>query len=418
MRFEIVWTAVLLVMCPPAAANPPPGVMFCGRIPGTAHVDVVINDDRNQNATTLRLFMHVYEQAGQKEIFVDCPAVGYAFDQASGALSLSGPCAEDAKRVAGSTLITRWLGEGDMTISTKWGNVALPRGTCVNQQAGQAVWQGGVTTNQTSLATANHDTCEFNEFQYGGTSRRVPGTCGGYDYGSPCISSPCKTCVGGGKLKFLDGSVVISVEGTSTHGSEYYTELPTGSIFNPETCNVVQVRHLITCPRVSAELPRGRWIPTTFFDHAGTISVAYGTETSTTFTTEEQHSWSNSVETSIKAGFAADIFSGGVSVTVTNTEAQSISQSMSSSLAESTMKTYTYPMPRAGQVWQWQMLIEDTCGLSKSIGYQAAVTTNSRVEFPCCLPGYFKDPSNPRGACLDGSTSFCRQTKTWEVLYE
>jgi len=127
--------------------------------------------------------------------------------------------------------------------------------------------------------------------------------------------------------------------------------------------------------------------------------VQHGTVLSNTATNTQ--SWGNSVTASAKLGFAADIFSGGVSVS--GTQSNTIGDSYSSFFQMSTTITSKFQFPAGKTVWQWKFKVNDGCGTSETMGLDFQTSPNA-ANPPCCLPAFFNDSSAPGGekVCAPG----------------
>lgn len=161
-----------------------------------------------------------------------------------------------------------------------------------------------------------------------------------------------------------------------------------------------------TCTNI--QKPKGRWVPSGFSSLNHTWKIYEGTTHSYTKTNAEQ--WGNSVSATVQAGFEAEIFSGSISIT--GTISNQISQTYSSTFSTTQSSEEDYECG-PGEVWQWVFEIQDECGTSTSKRFDVVVTAN-QAQVPCCLPGFFKDPTNPLGDCVTvpGGTVYnlCQKT--------
>ena len=132
----------------------------------------------------------------------------------------------------------------------------------------------------------------------------------------------------------------------------------------------------------------GKWAPIGYSNVPEKYSVEYGR----TYTSDRQvgTQWSASVTSSMTAGFNIKVLSA--SKTVTGQVAAGFSAQYSDEISMTTIEKRVYDLS-AGQAWQWQFEIDDTCGKSIIKG-PSVVVTNSRPENPCCLPGYALHPAN------------------------
>jgi len=128
------------------------------------------------------------------------------------------------------------------------------------------------------------------------------------------------------------------------------------------------------------------------------IRLSQGTESG--YTSTITASWGSSVTRSVEAGFELGAFSASASVS--KTISSEIAKSQSRTFSTSYSETYVVRFEDAGVVWQWVWDFKDACGASTSFA-NAFVLTSDVNSRPCCLPGYFSDPNNPRGGCLEGS---------------
>jgi len=132
----------------------------------------------------------------------------------------------------------------------------------------------------------------------------------------------------------------------------------------------------------------GKWTPIGYSNVPEKYSVEYGR----TYTSSRQvgSQWSSSVTTSMTKGFSIKAFSA--SETVTGQVSAGFSAQYSDEIAMTSIEKRVYDLT-AGQAWQWQFEIVDSCGTSIIKG-PSVVVTNSRPEIPCCLPGYALHPAN------------------------
>ena len=138
----------------------------------------------------------------------------------------------------------------------------------------------------------------------------------------------------------------------------------------------------------------GSWI------NGGFSSVPWSDELTIgcTFTNslENSTSWTASASKSMTTGFKTPLVSG--SATVTGSLSATFAASYSSQLSARITDTKTWNFP-AGQVWHWEFKITDSCG-SSTVRNTDVVVTDSIPLKPCCLPGYFSNPSDPRSSCV------------------
>jgi len=142
---------------------------------------------------------------------------------------------------------------------------------------------------------------------------------------------------------------------------------------------------------------QGSWVAISSTSVEAQISVTEGVTRG--YEISDTQSWSLSVTESISGGFSANGASGTIGIS--GTEAVTISHTYSSTFAQSKSTTETMGPFQPGTIWQWQWIVGDVCGTSVIQGHDL-VSTQGSYEPPCCLPGYFKDPANPRGECAAG----------------
>jgi len=150
----------------------------------------------------------------------------------------------------------------------------------------------------------------------------------------------------------------------------------------------------------------GHWTPV---EHL-TVEVQYvaATGVSRTMSQEETSEWTKvvtaSASTSMDIGLP-EVSGVSVGVSTEHTISGSLSETMAQTFASSVTRdstntrTYTYG---AGTVWQWVFDVNDNCGKNEIRSLHVAHTPNM-MSPPCCLPGYFQDPTNNIGACADGT---------------
>jgi len=114
------------------------------------------------------------------------------------------------------------------------------------------------------------------------------------------------------------------------------------------------------------------------------------------YTHGSDHSWSQSVTTSVEAGFEA--FGADTKVTVSSTTAYELTLSHSTTFETSYGEKFTEDFD-AGTVWQWAWAVTDGCGKSQ-ITSNDLVLTRGVWDPPCCLPGYAYDARKPTGRCM------------------
>ena len=146
---------------------------------------------------------------------------------------------------------------------------------------------------------------------------------------------------------------------------------------------------------------QGSWVARATSTGKQTVSVQTGITRS--HEVSDTSDWGGSVTTTASAGFK--FFGTDASVEVSGTASHSISHSYSSTFSESSSTTYTADMD-AGVVWQWAFDIDDGCGSTTATGLDFALTIN-KANPPCCIPGYFLDPTKAHGDCVEGTANIC-----------
>lgn len=180
------------------------------------------------------------------------------------------------------------------------------------------------------------------------------------------------------------------------NGQDLYLRTKSGICFGDETTTLSW-----TCPSPEIISVTGYWATGSFSSVPVQVTYSYGT----THTTEvdDVNTWSQSVTKSMSGSFGVTS-SIGISDEVDTQTTQAVSQGSSDVLTTSENDSYTYSVV-PGQVWQWTWLTVDTDGNSTS-RTNDLVVTNGTYAVPCCIPGYFTDPTNPTGSCsadLDGA---------------
>lgn len=131
-----------------------------------------------------------------------------------------------------------------------------------------------------------------------------------------------------------------------------------------------------------------------------------GTESSSGFvaSTEWEHGVENSLRKgwSLNAGIEVKGASAGGSYSEEHTFTENIRSRISTMVSQSTetFQETGLTVPVRGVLWQFQVLVTDTCGVRKMMTKDIAETANA-AEPPCCLPTFIKDPSQAHGACTD-----------------
>jgi hypothetical protein len=123
-------------------------------------------------------------------------------------------------------------------------------------------------------------------------------------------------------------------------------------------------------------------------------------------------------------------FSAGYSGEWTSTTAssQESSKEISETLEQSKERSMSYSLP-PGAMWQWEYAVSDSCTTVRRtapviIKVDHVAVTDTAESRPCCLPGFFADPTKPHGACInvtsaDGGTqeSPCLKGCSRETCY-
>merc|ERR1719192_1110649 len=110
----------------------------------------------------------------------------------------------------------------------------------------------------------------------------------------------------------------------------------------------------------------------------------------------EAQTWSNTVTQSASAGIEVEGI-GSASQSIESSTAYSLAQSHTSSFSKTKTTSWTWKAP-PGVIWQWEFDVDDDCGQA-TVLTPDVVVTSSMSSPPCCLPGYFADPTKPTGAC-------------------
>jgi hypothetical protein len=155
------------------------------------------------------------------------------------------------------------------------------------------------------------------------------------------------------------------------------------------------------------------WEPLATLGIAKDVTYTYGVQHSYGSSSTEGSSWSKTVSHTISGGFSFFGIGAKYSSTVSGTTSHMFSQSISASMATSSSVSTTYHF-LPGVVWQLKVHVRDNCGYSVVNTLQLAQTPNV-AQPPCCLPGYFQDPSNAHSACAPASNgivySICNATR-------
>lgn len=125
------------------------------------------------------------------------------------------------------------------------------------------------------------------------------------------------------------------------------------------------------------------------------LTYTYGTTWSNS--TTDTNSSSQSTTKKLSLGFEAEGFSLGIEIS--QTTAQEFSHTYSSTISHTITKSEEFDFP-AGVYWQWQFEVYDACGDLSTVLTTDVTVTESIPKKPCCLPGYFKNITDPNGECV------------------
>lgn len=139
----------------------------------------------------------------------------------------------------------------------------------------------------------------------------------------------------------------------------------------------------------------GQWVEVASSPGAQTLTYGHGVEHGESVT--DSKTWGHSTTASVSTGFHFLGISIGSSVS--HMTSVSFTNSHASTFSMSDTESYTTQIG-AGTVWQFQMGIKDNCGLSV-VKFNDLQLTQSGLNPPCCLPGYFVNISHPEGECLE-----------------
>lgn len=123
--------------------------------------------------------------------------------------------------------------------------------------------------------------------------------------------------------------------------------------------------------------------------------------------------WGAKVEGLAKEGFNILNLFGVPEVRVSGDMAAAIAVEFAATFSMTKTETHSFTSG-PGAVWQWKFIVTDGCGTSVASRIDFATTDNVR-DGPCCLPGHFKDPTKPRGSCLEGSPDLCASSEVDDV---
>jgi hypothetical protein len=112
--------------------------------------------------------------------------------------------------------------------------------------------------------------------------------------------------------------------------------------------------------------------------------------------------WGGKVAGKLDAGFLWEKLE--VSAEVSHDFANTHSRTFS----ESTLTSETHTFAGAGTAWQYVLRASEIGGTSE-IRLNGYAVTRGEYAPPCCLPGYWKDPTKPTGDCNRGSPNICQK---------
>jgi len=162
------------------------------------------------------------------------------------------------------------------------------------------------------------------------------------------------------------------------------------------------------------------------FSYTVGVSTSEGTTTSKAWSSSVEdsmtHGWSFEVSQCMGVGLEAGgceeqqiqdrFFGGATTVTAggsgeyssTTARSQETAEEVSKELENSEEKSMTYTLP-PGAVWQWEYSVADACTTARRsspvmIKVDHLAVTDNQAAPPCCLPGFFVDPTKPHGACI------------------
>lgn len=152
---------------------------------------------------------------------------------------------------------------------------------------------------------------------------------------------------------------------------------------------------------------KGRWFATGQYS-SGSSSISVSVGVNTIRGTEVENSRDTGISHGIAVGYEQKIgpveFSAQVSIQ--NSFTSSVAKSVQETIERAEVKSETVTVG-PGSVWQYKFKYPDTCGRLRELKIPIAAATPNNKSPPCCMPGFFKDPSVPHGACQPGSPCLC-----------
>jgi hypothetical protein len=156
---------------------------------------------------------------------------------------------------------------------------------------------------------------------------------------------------------------------------------------------------------------QGSWVAINGVYNGNLQKVTYsvGTTTTDSQSVTKTDAWKNSITATASAGFSFMGASASVKVSATGEFSGSQASSVGEAVMQSESQTFEADFNQ-GQVWQFVFDAADVCDVTGfSINVEELVLTKGKYDYPCCLPGYFVDDSNPHGPCvaINGAASPC-----------
>jgi len=139
----------------------------------------------------------------------------------------------------------------------------------------------------------------------------------------------------------------------------------------------------------------GQWVQVGSSPGSQTYEFDYGVERD--YTVSKTNTWGHTTTIQTHAGFSFSAFS--FSIDVTHETSYQFAEEHSETFSMSSTEHYSTTVG-AGMIWQFKMDITDNCGTSGVHMKDIQVTPNGQSP-PCCLPGFFKNISDPWGDCLE-----------------
>jgi hypothetical protein len=139
------------------------------------------------------------------------------------------------------------------------------------------------------------------------------------------------------------------------------------------------------------------------------VSYTIGTTTTDSQSVTKTDAWKNSITATASAGFSFMGASASIKVSASGEFSGSQASSVGQAVMQSQSQTFEVDFNQ-GQVWQFVFDAADVCDVTGfAINIQELVLTKGKYDYPCCLPGYFVDDSNPHGPCvaINGTASPC-----------